>query len=293
MTERALHIGESCAFAAGPSVAPISRALAESAASHGWRFTTRDAKLSAQVQAGDIAKLVELGVDAIVSFPLEPTVVEPAQARAAERGVEIFALGAASPAARTVIRQDCDGAGVGEDAASFIADRVPAARVIVIGGPPAPALAARVEHFLRAAGDRGLELLAREDNVGDVRSTALPIARRLLDRHPDADAIWCFNDYTALAAADALAERSAASWSGERRGVIVSGIGGMPEAIAAVAAGGITSTYDSRPVETGRAAIDLIRRGVGERGQIPREVRIDSVRCDRSNVTDFVPWAAR
>lgn len=66
MTERALHIGESCAFAAGPSVAPISRALAESAESHGWRFTTRDAKLSARVQAGDRGQIPrEVRIDSV------------------------------------------------------------------------------------------------------------------------------------------------------------------------------------------------------------------------------------
>lgn len=293
MAVRELHVGESCAFAAGPSVAPISGAMAERAAQLGIRFTTRDAALSPSRQAADIEALSELDVDAIVALALDPAIVEPAQARAAESGIDIFALGADSPSARAVIRQDCDQAGVGEDAAELIARRVPGGRVIVIGGPPAPILSSRVEHFLRAAAHRGLELLAREDNVGDVRSTALPIARRLLDDHPQADAVWCFNDYTALAVADALEERGRVAWSEGREGVIVSGIGGIPDAVAAIGGGRMTLTYDSCPVETGRLAVDLIRGHLLGPAQAPREVRVDCPRCDHSNVAEFVPWEER
>ena len=51
-----------------------------------------------------------------------------------------------------------------------------------------------------AAANAGLKIVAREDNIGDVEETGRPITAALLDAYPDIDAIWCFNDYTALAA---------------------------------------------------------------------------------------------
>jgi hypothetical protein len=46
-------------------------------------------------------------------------------------------------------------------------------------------------------------------------------------------------------------------------------------------------------VETGRAAVDLIRRALVEGERIPREASIASARYDHSNIGDFVPWEAR
>src|SRR3954447_21212229 len=42
---RAVHIGEACAFADGPAVAPITLGQKRRAAELGWRFTSLDAGL--------------------------------------------------------------------------------------------------------------------------------------------------------------------------------------------------------------------------------------------------------
>jgi ribose transport system substrate-binding protein len=285
-----IHIGESCAFADGPAVRPISEGQRRRADELGWRFTSLDATLSPHRQVEHLARLVELGVDAITAFTLDANLAEPAYERVVAAGIPIITFGPASPSATATIRQRVDSDLCAVDAVEFIVQRVPGARVLVIGGPPIPALAARTRQFLDAAERAALRIVAREDNVGDVEETARPIVRRLLDRQSDVDAIWCFNDYTALAAAAELARRGIAVQSGARTGTIVSGIGGIPAVITAIRDGRVTFTYDSRPIDTGRTAIDLIERLIVHNERPAREAWIDFTRYDLTNVSEYASW---
>jgi ribose transport system substrate-binding protein len=286
-------IGEACAFADGPAVAPITLGQRRRAAELGWGFTSLDASLDSQRQAQQVDELVALGVDGLTTWTLDADLAEPAYERAVAAGIPIVAFNSESPSVTTVIRQRADTEAPAEDAARYIAERVENARVLVVGGPPIPALVARTEHFLAAAARAGLTIVGRDDNVGDVEETAVPVVERLLEQEPDVDAVWCFNDYTAVAAGKVLRRRGAPIWSGQARGVIVSGISGAPLAIEGIREGSVTVTYDSLPVDAGRAAIDVLEAILARGEEPPSEVWVDCVRYDVSNVDSFVAWEAR
>jgi len=292
-TARAYHVGETCAFADGPGVWPITRGQRERTDTLGWTFTTLDAALSPQRQATHIVDLIERDIDALTSYTLDATLAEPGYARAATSGIPVVTFGSSSPSALTAVRQRVDSTSCATDAAAYLAAHLSRTRTLVIGGPPIPALAARTTGFLEAAKKVGLTIVARDDNVGDVEETAQPIVARLLDAHPDIDAIWCFNDYTALAAGKELQRRGMAIRSGPRSGVVVSGIGGIPAMINAVRQGQATLTYDSRPVDAGRAAIDAIEGFLVHGIRPPREIWVDFTRHDLANVGDYAPWGER
>jgi ribose transport system substrate-binding protein len=290
---KTLHIGESCAFADGPGVWPITRGQRERTDALGWRFTSLDAALSPEKQVDDIGMLTSRGVDALTSYTLDETLAEPAYRRAEAKGIPVVTFGSESASAIAVVRQRVDSAACAADAADFIASHVPSARIFVIGGPPIPALAARTRYFLEAAAKSRLRVIAREDNVGDVEETARPIVAHLLDRQPDVDAIWCFNDYTALAAGAELRRRAIPVRSGAQPGVFVIGIGGIPAMIEAIRSGGATFTYDSRPVDAGRAAIGVLESVLIRNTRPPREHWVDFVRHDLSNLNAYVSWGER
>jgi ABC-type sugar transport system substrate-binding protein len=287
------HVGESCAFADGPGVWPITRGQRERTVGLGWQFTSLDAALSAEKQANDIAELVEWRVDALTAYTLDTTLAEPGYERARAAGIPVVTFGSESPSAVAVIRQRVDSALCAANAVAYLAARVRYARVLVIGGPPIPALAARTRHFLDAATRAGLRVVAHEDNIGDVEETARPIVQRLLDDRPDIDAIWCFNDYTALAAGTELRRRGRPVQSGSQAGVIVSGIGGIPAMIEAIRRGRATFTYDSRPVDAGRAAIDVLEAFLVRHEKPQRELWVDFARHDLSNLDTYVSWGER
>jgi ribose transport system substrate-binding protein len=287
------HVGESCAFADGPAVWPLSRGQRQRTDALGWRFTSLDAALSPERQAVHIAELVDSGVDALTAYTLDAALAEPEYERAVAAGIPVVTFGSKSPSAAAVIRQQVDSTLCAADAAAYLGALVPHARVLVVGGPPIPALVARTRHFLDAATGAGLRVVDHDDNIGDVEETARPVIARLLDRHPDIDAIWCLNDYTALAAGAELRQRGLPVRSGAQTGVIVSGIGGIPAMIEAIRHGRATVTYDSRPVDAGRTAIDVLE-AVLLRGETPpRELWIDFSRHDLSNLGAYVSWGER
>ena len=286
-------IGEACAFADGPAVAPITLGQRRRTAELGWGFTSLDASLDPDRQARQVDELVALGVDGLTTWTLDAGLAEPAYERAVVAGIPIVAFNSESPSVMTVIRQRADSEVPAEDAARYIAERVENARVLVVGGPPIPALVARTERFLEAAAKAGLTVVDRGDNVGDVEETAVPVVEGLLEREPNVDAIWCFNDYTAVAAGRVLRGLGAQIWSGEGRGVIVVGISGAPPAIEAIRDGSVTLTYDSLPVDAGRAAIDVLDAVLVRGEEPPSEVWVETVRYDASNVDSFVPWEER
>ena len=286
-------IGEACAFADGPAVAPITLGQRRRAGELGWEFTSLDASLDPGRQAQQVDELVARGVDGLTTWTLDAGLAEPAYRRAVAAGIPIVAFNSESPSVTTVVRQRADSEAPAEDAARYIAERVENARVLVVGGPPIPALVARTERFLEAAGRAGLTVVGRDDNVGDVEETAVPLVEALLEQQPNVDAVWCFNDYTAVAAGKVLRRRGAPIWSGRGRGVIVSGISGAPLAIQAIRDGSVTLTYDSLPVDAGRAAIDVLEAILVRGEEPPPEVWVDTVRYDASNIDSFVPWEER
>ena len=253
-------IGEACAFADGPAVAPITLGQRRRSTELGWDFTSLDASLDPSRQAQQVDELVTLGVDGLTTWTLDAALAEPAYERAVVAGIPIIAFNSESPSVTTVIRQRADSEVPAEDAARYIAERVENARVLVVGGPPIPALVARTERFLEAAARAGLTVVGRDDNVGDVEETAVPVVEGLLREQPNVDAVWCFNDYTAVAAGKVLRGRGAPIWSGRERGVIVSGISGAPLAIEAIRDGSMTLTYDSLPVDAGSCGSRRARR---------------------------------
>lgn len=287
-------IGEACPFQTGLLLAGLTQGQRLAAQRRGYGFESLDADFSAEAQARAIDELVERGVAALTTWTLDPELAEPALVRAREAGVLLLGFNSRSPSFDAVVRLAADtSAEPAEDAAASIAARIPGARVAVVGPPPVPELVHRTESFLAAAAGHGLEVVARIDNLGDLADPAERAVAELLRRHPALDAIWCFNDPSAIGAGRALRASGRTAWSAQREGVIVVGINGTQEAVDAVAAGEITLTYDANPIEAGAAAIEAIHALLTGARAAPLEVEIGCSRVDASALGRYVPWDAR
>jgi ribose transport system substrate-binding protein len=294
---RDIVIGEASPFAAGFLLAGLTLGQRLAAERRGWELRTVDAGFSAARQAEDIDALVALGVDAITTWTLDPETAEPALERAHSAGIPLVGFNSDSSSFDTVVKLAIDASPEpAADAAHYIAERIPGAKVAVIAGPLAPTLVFRASSFREAAAEHGLEIVADVDNLGDLADPAELIVRDLLAEPPELDAIWCFNDPSAIGAGRALRSAGRSIWSGSPEGVIVVGINGTQEAIDAIADGSITLTYESDPIEAGAAAIGAIAaaiNGNGTSGEMSREITIPSRRFDTSNIDSYVPWQAR
>jgi ribose transport system substrate-binding protein len=109
--------------------------------------------------------------------------------------------------------------------------------------------------------------------------------------HPDLQAIWAYNDPSALGASAVMQASGKQVWSGTTEGVIVIGNNGDPNAIEAIKAGTLTLTYDENTFEAGVAAIEALKPVLAEGkpvSTLPKKLWVKSTMYDADNVDQYV-----
>jgi ribose transport system substrate-binding protein len=289
-----LLIGASSPIASNPSQVAITRGELAVAKGYGWRIKTLDANLSPGKQVSDIDTLTALNVAGIVTWTIDPGAVSVAYNRARAKGIPIVDFGSTGPLINTSIEtqwaHDCS---VAERAATYIVGRVGKnAKVLVIGGPPAPVIVFYTKCFVRAAKARGLVVAAEQDNVKDTAATAQPIVAALLTQHPDAAAIWAYNDPTALGAGAVVRSAGKKVWmEGKQKGIIIIGSNATDDAIAGIKTGVMTGTFDPQTDKMGQVAIEALAvhlRDGKPLSAMPKLVVIPTTFWTLSNIAGYV-----
>jgi ribose transport system substrate-binding protein len=107
----------------------------------------------------------------------------------------------------------------------------------------------------------------------------------LLLQYPDVEAVWSYNDSTALGASSAISQAGGAIYDGTNEGVIVIGINADADAVEAVRQGRLTGTWDPNPPATGWAivkAAQLLSEGK------PADLIVESTLWTKENIADYV-----
>lgn len=292
-------IGESSPVASNPNQQAITHGQRVAAAKYGFAFKSLDANLSADKQVSDIDTFISLGAKGITSWTLDPGAADAVYSRAVKAGALVVGFNSVSKNIATTIGQETDfgtSCKPFKDAAAYIAQRIPGAKVFVVGGPPVPSITYRVQCFIKAAKLRGLKVVAKQDNVKDTAATAQPIVQDMFTQHPDVQAIWAYNDPSALGGAAVMQSSGKKVWSGSTKGVIVIGNNGSQEAIDAIKAGKMSVTYDGNSPQTGAMAIWALalHLKLGKPvASMPKVIMIKATRYDSSNVSSYVPALKR
>jgi ribose transport system substrate-binding protein len=275
-----------------PTLAALDLGQKRAAEQLGWSVRTVDAGLSPDRQVSSMDTLINLRVGALTTWVLDPGPVEAALGRTRDADIPVVTFNSPSELVNTNIKTElstsCKPFAYEAD---YIAERIPGASVLVIGSPPVPALQFRIKCFTDAAKAAGLKVLDRQDNMEDSAARSQAITQDLLVKHPNADAVWAYNDPTAIGAAAAVTSANREVWSGDRKGVIVIGNTGDADAVAAIRAGSLTLTYDENTFEAGAAAVDVlvpVLRDGKPVSSMPAERVIPSDPVDASNVEEWV-----
>ncbi|MEK9722534.1 MAG: sugar ABC transporter substrate-binding protein, partial [Rhodospirillaceae bacterium] len=148
--------------------------------------------------------------------------------------------------------------------------------VILDGNPNSPNSAPRTEGFLAAVAEHpDIRVVDRRDGRY-MYDDGLREMRAALDAHPEVDGVLAANDFMALGALDALAERG--------RTAPVVGVNAMPDAIAAIKAGRLLATSSFDAMKMASVAAEAAYRTLeGEtvpaRIELPVDV-VDAANCD-------------
>ena len=233
----------------------------------GWKAESIDANLSPDKQVADIATMVTQGQDGIASWTLDPGAAAGAYSQAKAAGIPVVGVNSEGTGIDATVWWEVNLCGPDSpiaDLARYIARERPGARVLAIGGPPVPSIQAYEKCFAENAERNGLTIVGKAHNTKDTAATAQPIVADLLTKTPDVDAIWAYNDASALGASAALTAAGEKVYDGSGDGVIVFGENGDADAVTAIREHRLTGTIDPDPVATGWALIKALSGLVGK-----------------------------
>jgi ribose transport system substrate-binding protein len=283
--------------AAQPGQQDINLGLERGAEELGWETSTLDANLSPDKQVAAVDTAITKNVDGIGSWSLDPGAVAGAYARAMSGGIPVINLNTNGEDVNGTVwwqHLQCVPGGAGEQSAEFIAERIPGAKTIVMSGPPAPSIVEMTKCFTAAAKKVGLEIVESTANTNDTADAAQRLMADLLTKHPDVQAVWNYNDQSALGDVAALTAAGKKIASADSDGVIVIGHNGDPDAITAIEDGRMTGTWDPNNVGTGMAVIKQLQLALEagpEKKHPPLTVKGDFWTSE--NVADYEPAEAR
>jgi ribose transport system substrate-binding protein len=287
--QKTLVIGWSAPIAANEFFQAVLHGETEAAKQLGFTVQTYDANLSPDKQVSDIDAMVTKKVAGMISWTLNPGAAEGAYKRAADAGITIVGMSSKSAYFTATVwdppAHDCRQSRLG---ASYIARRVAGAKVIVIGGPPVPSITQLTNCFIKSAKTAGLKVIAHQDNLKDQAASAQSIVQDLLTKHPDTQAIWCYNDSSCVGAGAVAHSSNTKVWvEGKQKGMLIVGNDGNPAGISAIKQGVMSATYDEFPEQQGRVAVQLISMKL-KGAKVPRNVVIPSKLWDATNIASYV-----
>jgi ribose transport system substrate-binding protein len=154
-------------------------------------------------------------------------------------------------------------------------------KIVHIDGVPAASTAqARKKGLERALKEYpGIELLTSQPGQYR-RLPAVQVFENLMQRYPEIDAVVSANDDMAVGIAEALA---AAGRGGKTK---VTGVDGIPDATAAIAAGKMFATADFSGHDQSYLAVTAAVRHLRKQ-PVPKEIMLPIVIIDKQNVASF------
>jgi ribose transport system substrate-binding protein len=262
-----LLIGESSPVLSNPNQQAIAHGEDLAAKKYGWSVKHLDANLSPSKQVSDVDTFINLKVKGIVTWTLDPGTVAAAYKRALSGNIPIVDFGSTSNVTATVYDERGYGCSMGMKSAKYISSRIPKAKVLVVGGPPVPSITNYTNCFIKDAKQMGLA------------------------KHPDAQAIWCYNDPSALGAGAVVKSSGKAVWSGGNKGIIIEGANGSADAAAGIKRGVITATWDPQPDVMGSLSVQILAMNLKDGkplSSLPKIIVVPMKVWDASNISGYV-----
>lgn len=286
----AVTLGFSSPVASQPSLALLADGMKTAAGSIGWDVNVLDANLNPNQQVSNIQTMIQQKVGAIGSWTLDAGATAGIYGDADAAGIPVIGINSEGTGVKYTVWseiQQCQPGGTAEQTAKFIASKYPHGTVFTIGLDVVPSWVAVQECFDNAAKAAGLTIVAHQSNNTDDSAGAQKLVSDMLLKYPDVNAIWAYNDASALGASAAVIGSGLAVSDGQSDGVMIVGENGDADAIQAVREGRLTGTWDLNMVELGWLFVKTAREAI-ETGSAPAKSILRSTFVTAQNINEYV-----
>lgn len=248
-------------------------------------------QLDLGVQSDAVTRAVSSNPAAIAYFVIDPKSLKPQVTKAKAAGIPVFAVFGKPDGFNVNAYINLADEQQGYLAAKYLADNLPkGAKVAIIGGPPTPNVAAELVGANKALTEAGVTIVgnaSQQQDLTDNSAGGQTVMQGILQRFPDVQGVFAYNDDAALGA---IAAAKAAN-----KQVKFSSRNGSTAGVAAVKAGTLLATCDINPIalghEVGQAIVNQISgtKKVSDNTQLPSP---DASKCviDKDNVSTWKPY---
>jgi ribose transport system substrate-binding protein len=275
---------------AQPSQAILFNGFAKAAKEVGWSSNVLDSALSPEKQVSAIETAVNQGNTAITSWTLDPNAAAGAYETAQNKKIPVVGVNSEGPGLSGTVWweiEQCESGGPQQVSAEAMNEMHPGAKIILIGFEGAESTRRYQECFAKEAKKAGLDIINETNNEADNAAGSQKVFEPLLTKYPEVEAVWCYNDESALGVSAALlAAGKEIATTENPEGVIVTGQNGDPGAIEAVEQGRMTWTWDPDNFATGFAAVQMMEEAV--EGENAKELVVISQKFSLENLSEYV-----
>lgn len=280
-----------------PLVTAIAQALNDKLTANGatmirsYAINNTTGQLDLGVQAEAMNRALAAKPAAIAYFLADPKALKPQVQRARDAGIPVYAAFGKPDGFDVDGYIGLDDQKQGYLSAKYLADHLPkGAKVALITGPPTPNVTAEMEGAKKALAEAGVTIVGDEDqqrNLTDNADGGKQIMQGILQRVPDVQGVFVYNDDSAIGAISAA--------KAANKNVLFTSRNASVDGVNAVKAGTLLATCDIDPValghELGQAIVDRLagRTQAAVNTALPSP---DASNCiiDKDNVANWKPY---
>jgi ribose transport system substrate-binding protein len=273
-------------YGAIPGLKVQQEGAEKEAANLGCKLIALDDQLNLTTQVNNFNQLLSQNVEGIVVFPLVPKALGPSVAQASSRGIPVMS-NSTPPAVTEPLPKGFAARilqGFDEIAflrARYVAEEHPGAKFVTMGlAQPVASLVYFTERAKYWGEKFGLEYLgdidAQEDNPGSASNAA----SALFSKYPDAEALFAYNDNSAVAAG------AVAKASGKE--VAICGNNGQSAAVNAIESGTMACTGYTNFEPMGEQLVRGLYRLIHEE-ELPETAKAEVSLITKENASEITP----
>ena len=295
---RTIKVGYNVATLANPFFQGMTKGVVDAAKQFPqMTLLNTNANGDANTQSTLVVDLINQNVDALILNPINANAIVPVVERAHKKNIPVFTLdrGAACGDCQANFLET-DNVAMGREGAQFIIDtlkkrygKVQGNVVDLVGLIGTTAGDDRDKGFMEvfnkaAAENPGLKLIARQEGKFD-QETSFNLMSQIMAANSQIDAVFNGNDDNAVGAVRAIRQANRALPLGDPKHIVVIGIDGTSQALAAIRKGDMDATLSQNPLTMASQSVKYVDQFFnGDKAQIPAHAFWPHILITKDNI---------
>lgn len=282
----------------------LQKGVKDGAAKNGFQLKETNANGDASQQFNDAVNLLSQGINVLVLTPIDSNSITPVVQQANQKGIPVFTLDRGASGGKVTCFVETNNKKAGEEAADWIAEQLKARNgsakgnvVDLIGLVGTTASADREAGFQKGVKKYPeMKIVAKQEGGFD-QEKSLNVMSNVLQANSQIDAIFGANDDNTVGALRAIDSANRFVPPGEPGHILIIGLDGTAQALAAIRAGKQDATISQNPIKMAERSMGYVKDLMVDGKKVPAHdfwpsQLITKDNIDSAEVKKYGIWSA-